>query len=70
MGVLGLVRFGRGPYLERIEILGVLDHEKGGLMRYIEQRNIISRDCYAFVDNPGCTCDVSRRKGTPHDFSG
>lgn len=69
LGVLGDFRLGRGPYPKRIEILGVLDHEKESLKAYIKDRRIMRKNRYVFVDKPGCTCDVSPRKLTSCESS-
>ena len=44
---------------ERIEILGALDHERGGLRTLIEKRNPDLKGRCFFVEKPGCTCAVS-----------
>lgn len=51
----------RRPYPKRIEKLGALDHETGSLKKFIEDRNLIPKDRYVFVDTPGCKCHVGSR---------
>ncbi|CAD6593275.1 MAG: hypothetical protein ASARMPREDX12_007006 [Alectoria sarmentosa] len=47
---------GQGPYPRRVELLGVLDHEKDSLKTIIDDRDLMPMDRLFFVDTPGCTC--------------
>lgn len=49
----------QGPYPKRVELLGVLDHEKDSLKTIIEDQDLMPLDRLFFVDTPGCICGVS-----------